>query len=147
MIVEIVTRTYSSIADVYGAYQKQGIEISWWAQDLVQKVCISDVSESKRIKIISGRELGFMDKGLNTDIYRKALSSGMKIITAESSLILGCSGIKIDDRIMSGMEPIRLTDGDPMIFTHWNKKLSASFALPDQMVWDSQIKWAFELPC
>ncbi len=146
MIVEIITRTFSSIADICEAHQSQGIEISWWAEDLIQKVHIDDISESKRIKIISGRELGFVDKGLNTDIYKKALSSGMKIITAESSLILGCSGIKIDDRIMSGMEPIRLTDGDPMVFTHWNKRLSASFALPDQMVWDSQIKWAFELP-
>lgn len=145
MVIEIITRTYSSTADICEAYEKRGIQISWWAEDLIQKVHISDISESKRIKIISGRELGFVDKGLNTDIYKKALSSGMKIITAESSLILGCSGVKIDERIMSGMEPIRLTGGDPMVFTHWNKRFSASFALPDQMVWDSQIKWAFEL--
>ncbi len=145
MVIEIVTRTFSSIADVCEAYEKQGTEISWWAQDLIQKVSISDISETKRVKIISGRELGFVDKVLNTDIYRKALSSGMKIITAESALILGCSGVKVDDRIMSGMEPIRLTGGDPMVFTHWNKRLSASFGLPDQMMWDAQIKWAFEL--
>jgi len=44
------------------------------------------------------------------------------------------------------MEPIRLTGGDPMVFTIEKNKVTASFALPEQIIWDSQIKWAFELP-
>ena len=145
MIIQIITGQYTSISKICEAYKKQDIELSWWAEDLIQKVSINNIPESKRIKIVSGRELGFLDKALNDDIYNKALFSGMNLITPEAALIVGLLGIEIDDRIMCGMEPIRLTDGDPMVFTHWKKKLSASFALPGQMVWDEQIKWAFEL--
>lgn len=124
----------------------RGIALSWWAQDLIQNVSLCGASGGTRIALVSGRELGIVDKGINTAIYAKALNSGLHLITPANSLILGCSGVKITDRIMSGMEPIHLTGGDPMIFTHWKNRLSASFALPDQMLWDAHITWAFELP-
>lgn len=144
MVIDIITHSYISIGQIREAYKEQKIEISWWAEDLIRKVVISKTSENKRIKVLSGKELGFLDKALNSDIYQRATSSGLRLITAESALLMM---LKIEgDGILSGMEPIRLTDGDPMIFRFEKKKLTASFALPSQMVWEAQIKWAFELP-
>jgi hypothetical protein len=145
MIIEITTGYFLSVTDIFDCYRNRKIEVSWWTEDLIKKVSLSGTSKIKKIKIISGTELGFFDKALNNEIYEKAFLLGMVKITAEASLVLGCSDLKIKDRIMSGMEPIFLNGGDPMTFTHWEKRLSASFALPGQMVWEPSIKWAFEL--
>lgn len=114
-----VKRPANASAAYYRAeFAKKGIQISRWANDILDKVDFAEGSDEVDIARPNVRDIGFTRTTRRDTIYEKLLARGARKLPAWAAVEL-CN--TYDDQpkgewLVAAMEPIADSDGNPRLF-------------------------------
>jgi len=114
--IKLGTRNIDSLE---AGLKKAGRQISNWANDILQKITLSDVEKEIELVLISVAELGFKDGATLKEIFDRAIELGLELCPAEvgPQLALQYPDQSLGEWILIAMEPIADSDGGLDLFS------------------------------
>jgi len=111
--------TFKNVDEIRKALKKANVNVSEWANDILNKVVVSVTKEEFDLVNVSPAELGFKGNTSRKDIYEMALKSGLELCSAEDGpqAVLQFGGqLRNGEWFVIGMEPITGSGGNLGVF-------------------------------
>lgn len=133
-------------------FEKKGMHVSDWANEILQKVTFSKKKEKVDLALLSLEDLGLNSPSTRKQIYDAALKLGYELCPAEVAVHLRMhyTDQPNGEWILCGMEPISDSYRNLKLFSVARNDdgklwLYSSYGRPDD-IWDDYVQWLFRVP-
>ncbi|KKS43753.1 MAG: hypothetical protein UV48_C0016G0002 [Candidatus Azambacteria bacterium GW2011_GWA2_42_9] len=147
----IVLGRNTSPGEYRNALKANGCHIGDYADQILNKVKVSETETQLDLIVMTVAELGFKKGAIRKQIYDRAIELGLELCPAEvgPALRLRYPDQPYGEWLRISMDPITDSDGDPGVFgvdrdgdERW---LYCDFGSPDGF-WDAGSRWVFVVP-